>query len=66
MARLIEFYRFLKDRRFMAAALYLKKPERMMALLIVMTVCWLLYAALEYRLRKALKGSGVTFERFHP
>jgi len=34
---------------------YLKKPERIMALLMVMTVCLLVYAALEYRIRKALK-----------
>jgi transposase len=31
--------RFLKDPEFLAASLYRKKPERIMALLIVMTVC---------------------------
>ena len=31
-----------------------------MALLMVMTVCWLVYAALEYRLRTALKAHGAT------
>ena len=31
-----------------------------MALLMVMTVCWLVYAALEYRIRKALKDHGAT------
>jgi transposase len=46
--------RFLKDPQFLASALYLKKPERIMALLMVMTGCLLVYAALEYRLRQAL------------
>ena len=53
--------RFLKDPQFFAASLYLKKPERIMALLMVMTVCLLVYAALEYRIRHALKDHGATF-----
>ena len=53
--------RFLKDPQFLAASLYLKKPERIMALLMVMTVCLLVYAALEYRIRQALKDHGATF-----
>jgi transposase len=32
-------FRYLKDPQFFAASLYLKKPERIMALLMVMTVC---------------------------
>jgi transposase len=54
-------FRFLKDPQFLASSLYLKKPERIMALLMVMTVCWLVYAALEYRIRTALKEHGATF-----
>jgi len=54
-------FRFLKDPRFLASSLYLKKPERIMALLMVMTICLLVYAALEYRIRKALKDHGATF-----
>jgi transposase len=54
-------FRFLKDPRFLAASLYLKKPERIMALLMVMTVCLLVYAALEYRIRQALQDHGATF-----
>jgi transposase len=54
-------FRFLKDPQFLAASLYLKKPERIMALLMVMTVCLLVYAALEYRIRKALVDHGETF-----
>jgi transposase len=54
-------FRFLKDPQFLASSLSLKKPERIMALLMVMTVCLLVYAALEYRLRTALKEHAATF-----
>jgi transposase len=54
-------FRFLKDPQFLASSLYLKKPERIMALLMVMTVCLLVYAALEYRIRQALRAHGATF-----
>jgi transposase len=54
-------FRFLKAPQFCASSFYLKKPERIMALLMVMTVCLLVYAALEYRIRQALKGHGATF-----
>jgi len=59
-ARAARGFRFLKDPQFLASSLYLKKPERIMALLMVMTVCWLVYAALEYRIRTALKEHGAT------
>ena len=51
----------MKDPQFLASSLYLKKPERIMALLMLMTVCLLVYAALEYRIRTALKAHGATF-----
>jgi transposase len=54
-------FRFLKDPRLLASSRYLKKPERIMALLLVMTVCLLVYAALEYRIRQALKAHEATF-----
>jgi transposase len=54
-------FRFLKDPQFLASSLYLKKPTRIMALLMVMTVCLLVYAALEYRIRTALKEHEATF-----
>jgi transposase len=54
-------FRFLKDPCFLASSLYLKKPERIMALLMVMTVCLLVYAAWEYRIRHALQDQGATF-----
>ncbi len=47
-------FRFLKDPSFLASSLFLNKPERIMALLMVMTVCLLVYAALQHRVRQAL------------
>jgi transposase len=46
-ARAERGFRFLKDPQFLASSRYLKKPERIMALVMVMTVCLLVYAALE-------------------
>lgn len=54
-------FRFLKDPLFMASTLYLKSPRRIMALMMVMTLCLLVYAALEYRIREALKAQCRTF-----
>jgi transposase len=54
-------FRFLRDPQFLASSLYLKKPERIMALLMVMTVCLLVYAALEYRIRQVLQANDATF-----
>lgn len=54
-------FRFLKDPMFMAATLFLKKPERIMALMMVMTLCLLVYAALEQRIREVLKAQHETF-----
>ena len=54
-------FRFLKDPLFMASTLYLKSPKRIMALMMVMTLCLLVYAALEYRIRQALKQHDQTF-----
>ena len=47
-------FRFLKDPMFLASTLYLKRVERVMALLMVMRVCLLVYAALEHRIRQTL------------
>jgi transposase len=49
-------FKFLKDPMFLAATLFLKKVERIMALLMVMTVCLLVYAALEHRIRAVLSA----------
>jgi transposase len=53
--------RFLKAPQFLASSRSFKKPERIMALLMVMTVCLLVYAALAYRIRTVLKEHGATF-----
>lgn len=54
-------FRFLKDPLFMASTLFLESPKRIMALTMIMTLCLLLYAALEYKIRQALKKSSQTF-----
>jgi hypothetical protein len=54
-------FRFLKDPNFLTSSLYLKKPERIMVLFMVMTVCLLVYTALEYRIRQALSAHEATF-----
>ena len=54
-------FRFLKDPLFLASSLYLKSPQRIMALMLVMTLCLLVYAALEHRIRDRLKAQEHTF-----
>ena len=48
-------FRFLKSPDFLTSALFLKKPERIEALLMVMTCSLMIYAALEHRIREELK-----------
>ena len=48
-------FRFLKDPQFIAATLFVKKPERVEALLFIMTLSLTVYAALEYRIRQELE-----------
>ena len=52
---------FLKDPLFLVSSLYLKSPQRIMALMLGMTLCLLVYAALEQRIRERLKAQGHTF-----
>jgi transposase len=54
-------FRFLKDPIFMAASLFLKSAQRIMALMMVMTLCLLVYSAIEYRIRQALEQRNETF-----
>lgn len=54
-------FRFLKSPDFLTSSLYLKKPERIEALLMVMTCCLMVYAALEHKIRQALKAQSVYF-----
>ena len=48
-------FRFLKDPLFLASSLFLKSPKRIMALMMVMTLCLLVYAALQHRIRQRLE-----------
>lgn len=54
-------FRFLKDPLFLASSLFLRKERRIMALLMVMTLCLLVYAALEWRIREGLRQQAATF-----
>lgn len=53
-------FRFLKDPKFFADAMYLKKPERIMAMAMVMTLSLLIYSLAERQLRLALAQRGET------
>ncbi|MCF1456186.1 MAG: IS1634 family transposase [Shewanella sp.] len=55
-------FRFLKSPDFLVSSLFLKKPERIEALLMVMTLCLLVYAAIQHRIRHELKRQS----RFFP
>lgn len=53
-------FRFLKEPMFFANAVYLKKPSRIMALLMVMTLSLLGYSLAEKELREKLKEKELT------
>lgn len=50
-------FRFLKDPWFMLDSVFLKKPERVSALMMIMTLCLMVYNVAEYRLRESLKAN---------
>jgi len=54
-------FRFLKSPDFLTSAIFLKKPERIEALLMIMTCCLMIYAALEHKIRKELKAKNEHF-----
>ncbi len=54
-------FRFLKSPDFLTSSLFLKKPERIEALLMIMTSCLMIYAAVEYQIRKALLENNASF-----
>jgi transposase len=47
-------FRFLKDPLFLASSVFVKKPERMMALSFIMVLCLLVYRLAEVRVRARL------------
>lgn len=51
-------FRFLKDPLFFADSLFLKSPQRIMALVMVMGLALLIYALAEHKLRTALQANG--------
>jgi transposase len=53
-------FAFLKDPLFLASSVLVKKPERIMALAFVMTVCLLVYKLAEARVRQRLAETGQT------
>ncbi len=53
-------FRFLKDPILFASSFFVKKPERIMGLLLVMTLALLVYSIAQRRLRHRLKQKGET------
>jgi len=53
-------FRFLKDPLFFADSLFLKLPQRIMALIMVMGLALLVYALAEHKLRQRLQETGET------
>jgi transposase len=51
-------FAFLKDPLFLASSVFVKRPERIMALAFVMTLCLLVYKLAEVRLRQRLAATG--------
>ena len=54
-------FRLLKSPDFMASSLFLKKPDRIEALLMFMTCSLMVYSALEHRSRQSLRQKELTF-----
>jgi len=54
-------FRFIKSPEFLADSLYLKKPQRIEALLFIMTLCLMVYASLERKIRTSLKDEDEFF-----
>jgi transposase len=48
-------FRFIKDDTFEVDSVYLKKPERIAALMMIMTLCLMVYSVAQYNLRCALQ-----------
>ena len=53
-------FAFLKDPLFLASSVFVKKPERIVALRLVMVLCLLVYRLAEHRLREQLAATGQT------
>jgi transposase len=53
-------FQFIKDKTFEVDSIFLKKPERIEALMMVMTLCLMVYGVAEYDLRQSLKAHNET------
>ena len=53
-------FRFLKDPLFLASSVFVKKPERVMALSFIMVLCLLVYRLAEHLLRRQLASTSQT------
>ena len=53
-------FAFLKDPLFLASSVFVKKPERIMALAFIMVLCLLVYKLAEVRVRQRLVATGQT------
>lgn len=53
-------FRFLKDPLFFADSLFLKSPARIMAMMMIMGLCLLIYALAEWRIRQQLQERSET------
>lgn len=53
-------FRFLKDPWFMVDSIFLKQPKRIEALMMVMTLCLMIYNVGQYKLREQLKTLQIT------
>jgi transposase len=53
-------FRFLKDKSFRAAEIFLKKNSRIQALGMIMVLCLFIYSMVEFQLRRALERTGKT------
>jgi transposase len=53
-------FRFIKDKSFRVSDVYLKKPQRIEALSMIMVLTLMIYSVAEWKLRKKLKETGET------
>jgi transposase len=53
-------FAFLKDPLFLASSVFVKKPERIMAIAFIMVLCLLVYKLAELRVRQRLASTGQT------
>jgi transposase len=53
-------FKFIKDDTFQVDSVFLKTPARIEALMMVMTLCLMVYGVSEYELQQSMKASGST------